>query len=364
MTDAATYSPMGDEHGMRVALRVHEVTPERLRYIKQIGVDDVLITPGTEKNNDDVLTVQGDYAPSVDELLEMKHRIEDANLRLLGINSLDRVGRHDKILLGRPGADEQLEMMKTLIKNMGEADYPVLGLLWNVVDVPDSLDFAADHMGQDDIFIENASFKAILRGGAIGAGVDLTAVDDYTEPIDFVGREYSESELLDNYEHFLNEVIPIAEDAGVYLGVHPDDPPVVEQLGGTYRLFRDFESHKKALNLYPSDHHGLRLGLGVFSEMPDEDVYEVVQYFAEHEKILFLHFRDVRGNFPTFHETFHDDPESNFDQQKMIQLLNEVGYSGVIVPNHYPVLEGDTAFQHRSKAYACGYLNGLISTIQ
>lgn len=364
MTAAVDYSPMGDDHGMRVALRVHEITPERLRYIKQIGVDDVLISPSMEKNKDNVLTVRGDYAPSVHELIEMKQRIEQENLRLLGINSLDRVGRHDKILLGRNGADEQLETMKTLIRNMGEANYPVLGLLWNVVDVPDSLDFAADHMGQEEIFIEDASFEAELRGGAMGAGVDLTAVEDYAAPIDFVGREYSESELLDNYQHFLNEVIPVAEDAGVYLGVHPDDPPVVEQLGGTYRLFRDFESHKKALDMYPSDHHGLRLGLGVFSEMPEEDVYEVVRYFAEHEKILFLHFRDVRGNFPTFHETFHDDPESNFDQQTMIQLLDEVGYAGVIVPDHYPVLAGDTSFQHRSKAYACGYLNGLISSIQ
>jgi mannonate dehydratase len=159
-------------------------------------------------------------------------------------------------------------------------------------------------------------------------------------------------------------VLPVAEEAGVQLAVHPSDPPI-EEIGGVPLLFRNFENFKRAMELVPSENHGLKLCLGCWSEM-GEDIPEVVRYFGSRDQITYVHFRDVVGTVPEFYETFLDDEESNYDEYEVVQALHEVGYSGLLLPDHVPMLEGEEAWEFGGtvgRSFTVGYIRGLLKSV-
>jgi mannonate dehydratase len=338
---------------MRVGLRTRTLSADRLAFCKQIGVDDVFLDHRAPRG--DVFTDEGDdfdeaatvtidrgVVPSVEELVRARERAADAGLRLMGIQSLS-YNVYGEIMLGKEGRDEQLETIEELLWNLGEVGLPILGYQWNPRGV-----------------VPMRTSETRLRGGARGRAFDVDEIQDPYEPVDGLEREYTEEELWANYEAFLEEILPVAEEAGVRMALHPADPPTVEQLGGIPRLFRSFEAFRRAMELVPSPNHGLKLCLGCFSEMPDTDVEDVIRHFGERDEIVFVHFRDVVGTWPSFNETFVDDDASNFDPLSAMDALRDAGFSGVIVPDHVPTVIDDTDWGHRSRAHAVGHLGGLV----
>ena len=122
-------------------------------------------------------------------------------------------------------------------------------------------------------------------------------------------------------------------------------------------LFRNFENFQRAMDLVPSDNHGLEFCLGTWSEM-GEDLFEVIEYFGERNELVYVHFRDVDGTLPSFTETFLG--EGNYDEYAILEALDDVGFSGVMIPDHVPRVEGDGDWKHRGRAYTVGYLEGMI----
>ncbi len=342
-----------DSLSMRIGVRTRSLADDRLAFCKQIGAEDVFVDhrePRGDVFDDEAaewdgtgIPVDEGVVPSVEDLERAKQRAADAGVRLAGIQSLSYTV-YGKIMLGREGADAQVETITTLIRTLGRADIPILGYQWN----------------PRGVVPMRTTRSARSRGGAAVSGFDVSELDAPYEPVDELEREYTEAELWENYEAFLEAVLPVAEEAGVHLALHPADPPTVAQLGGIPRLFRSVEAFRRAMELVPSDNHGLKLCLGCFSEMPDTDVAEVVRYFGERDKIVFVHFRDVIGTWPAFTETFIDDDASNFDPLELVAALHEVGFDGVIVPDHVPDVTGDTDWGHRGRAHAVGFLNGLL----
>ncbi|MGZ0747294.1 mannonate dehydratase [Haloparvum sp. AD34] len=351
VTDSHPTQPT-DELPLRAGLRTRTLADERLQFCRQIGVEDVFLDHRDPRgdvfadegsHDDETLVIDEGVVPSVSDLVQARRRVEDAGLRLMGIQSLS-YNVYGKIMLGKEGQERQLETIKELIRNVGQAGIPILGYQWN----------------PRGVVPMRTSQTVPLRGDAKGRGFDVNDIEDPYERAPGVEREYDEDELWENYERFLEEVLPVAEDAGVQLALHPADPPTVEQLGGIPRLFRNFEAFRRAMGLVPSDNHGLKLCLGCFSEMPDTDVTDVIEYFGERDEIVFVHFRDVIGTWPSFTETFIDDEQSNYHALDAIEALQDVGFDGVMVPDHVPEVVGDTEWGHRSRAHAISYLNGLL----
>jgi len=327
---------------MRVGVRNTELTDSQLRYLKQIGADDVFVasTTGDEQNK---LTVREDSIPSVERLVNVRNQLEEEGLRFTGIQSLSG-SIYDSIMFGEEGAERQTEAIKQLLRNLGKAGVPILGYQWNP-------------RARNVIF--STSHAKRLRGDARTREFDLSDVRDPEESSDPDAPEYDEEAFWDRYEAFLEEVLPVAEEAGVRMALHPADPPTVKKLEGIPRLMRDFETHKRAMDSVESDHHGLKLCLGCFSEMSDTDVLEVIEYFGERDEIVFIHFRDVVGTMPRFHETFVD--EGNFDEYEVLCKLREVDFSGVMIPDHIPSVEGDSDWGHRARGWTVGYLRGMLT---
>jgi mannonate dehydratase len=169
-------------------------------------------------------------------------------------------------------------------------------------------------------------------------------------------REYSEDEIWSNFEAFIKVAAQAAEEEGVMIGIHPDDPPI--SLGGVPRIFSTFENYKKALAIADSQNVGVCLCVGCWLEGGDlwgATAVEAIRHFAGQNKLFKVHFRNVDAPLPHFVETFVDDGYG--DMKEIMRTLQEVGFRGVVIPDHIPVMADDPRL---GTAFTLGYMKALI----
>ncbi len=340
--------------GMRVAVgQVSQLTDEILTFARQLGVSGMQVnTPA----------LPGVHRWEYEDIRAMRERCEAHGLRLEAIENV-HLDFYDKVMLGLSGRDEQIEHFCATIRNVGRAGVPILGYHF----MPNSVwRTARSPVGRGGALVTSFDMAAVeeRRGEMLVARTDRSGSDD---PFDTRGvvpaavYQRSEAEMWANYEYFIRALIPVAEEVGVKLALHPDDPPV-ESLGGIARLFRNFDGFKRAMAIADSDAWGLDLCLGCWSEMGGEPaVMEAIDYFGPRGKILYVHFRDVQGMVPKFAECFIG--EGNFNAARVMRALKRVGFTGFLLDDHVPFMVDDTDYGHRGRAHAIGYMQGLLDVL-
>jgi mannonate dehydratase len=254
---------------IRIAEILLEPAPDPFwAVLRQVGVEDAVgVLPRhffdwREARSD----LPWDYAP----LALFKQQVEDAGLSLAVIEDNPPM---DRIRLGRPGRDEEIEQFCTLLRSMGRLSIPVLCYNWMAV-----------------LGWLRTSVAVPGRGGAKVAGYDHRILADAGPP-----REgaVDEDALWQNLRYFLDRAVPVAEEAGVRLAMHPDDPPLspIRSIG---RIMRSVDAFQRLLELVPSEANGITLCQGNFTLMTD-DLPAAIRQFGEQGRIHFVHFRDVRG---------------------------------------------------------------------
>ncbi|HST41960.1 MAG TPA: mannonate dehydratase, partial [Conexibacter sp.] len=175
--------------------------------------------------------------------------------------------------------------------------------------------------------------------------------------------EISAEQVWDNYAYFLDAVLPVAEQAGIKLAQHPDDPPV-ETIDGVARVFNSTEAFVRAEQLSKgSPAWGLDLCVGTISERGGAaEVEKIISTFGPRGKILYVHFRDVLGTVPKFTEVFLG--EGNFDPPTVIRQLIDVGFDGWLQDDHVPFMDDDTRWGHRARAHEIGYIQGVLAALR
>lgn len=330
-----------DDLPMRVGWGSYRrLSDELIAYVSQLGIGDLTLTPWRYEEFESSMPTGEGW--SFEEITQVRDMIERHGLRLYAFETLP-IPLYD-ILTAEPDVRyEYIEEIESTVRNMGRAGVPVLG-----------------YSGHHPKGVGRTTRNYPVRGGAEATAFDRADIEEDDLILD---REYSEAELWDTYEEFLENVLPVAESAGVTLAVHPSDPPL-EKLGGLPMLFRNRENFRRAMDLVPSDHHGIKLGMGCWSEM-GEDLPDVIETFAD--DLVYVHFRDVVGTAPTFYETFIDDPDSNYDEFEVIKTLHDVGFTGVMLPDHVPMMVGDENWEYggiRGRTYTVGYLKGMLRALQ
>lgn len=334
-------------------IEIAEVLPPRptplWRMVKQAGIDHVvgsmdfsaLGRRGRIGINDDLSDIDPEYLPwGFTSLLRVKTAYEDGGFKFDVLESRPPL---DKAKLGLPGRDEQIDYAITLIKNMGRLGIPVWCYEWMPV-----------------FNWTRTSTTVPARGGALATGYDNRLMQN--APLTEFG-EVPEERLWANLEYFLKAVVPVAEEAGVQLAMHPDDPPL-SPIRGLGRIMRSIENYQRLLDLYPSPVNGIGLCQGNFTLMTD-DLPGAIRHFGKQKKIFFVHFRDVRGTPEHFVETFHD--EGKTDMRACMEAYRDVGFNGVCRPDHVPTMEGDSndnpSYSNIGRLFAIGYLKGLREAV-
>jgi len=313
-------------------------TDEQLRLLRQIGVEDVLVIPYAYDEDAFEPELPLGRAWTYGELTDVRERIEDAGLRLHTIETLP-IPLYRILLTDDPNERAALvDEVCESVRNVGRAGIDILG-----------------YSGHPPAGAQRTTMKKPVRGGALASAFDASEAERQVGgPVD-----HSEETLWERYEEFIEAVLPVAEDAGVQLAVHPSDPPV-ESIDGIPLLFRSRKNFDRALDLVPSENHGVKLCLGCFSEM-GEDAVDVVSHFED--DITYIHFRDVVGSVPRFYETFIDDEGSNYDEAAVIRTLQRIGFDGVVTSDHVPQTELDAEQEFGGdvgRVYTVGYLRGLV----
>ncbi len=172
--------------------------------------------------------------------------------------------------------------------------------------------------------------------------------------------------MWDRITYFLKRVVPVAEESKVRLCCHPHDPGMPRDKGfrGVQRVLGSVDGLKKFVDIMPSKYHGLNFCQGSVCEMlenPAKEIFDVIRYFGSRGKIFNVHFRNIKGKFLNFQETFPDD--GDVDMIKAMRVYKEIGYDGMIMPDHVPVIPGD-AGQTQAYAYAFGYIQALIQLVK
>jgi len=307
----------------------------------------MIVTPFNERNlqlaaqvgaTDIVLTYPG---PDLKSLLTAKKLVESCGLRL---THLERKIPHLKFVHNLPGRDEQIDNFKNLIRNMAEVGMEVLCYNW---------------MPDEDW--QRTSCEVLERGGARVTEFNLAHVGRNVTDAD--GRPPTPTpadKLWENLEYFLNQVIPVAEDAGIKLALHPDDPPLPE-LQGQARIIISNEALQRVVKMVPSPSNGICYCVGSLYPA-GVDILDGIRSLAD--KIFFFHARNVRGTATHFVETWHDNGE--IDMPAVFRTLKEIGYRGTYRVDHAPSMAGETnetpGYEMLGRLFAAGYLRGLVQT--
>ena len=307
-------------------------TQEDIQLVKQLGVGYVTMGSAGE---------QATY----EHFARMKKMVEDTGLKVWNIGNRD-VHNMEEVTLNLPGRDEKIEAYKQYLRNLSKA-----GIFYTTY----------AHMG-NGIW---SSEREETRGGASARALNLKSSEArghwngkvFEGPLTH-GREYTEEEIWKNYEYFIEEVVPVAEELGVRIGIHPDDPPVPE-LGGVPRcIFSSFDGYKRALEIADSPNVGICLCVGCWLEGGTgmgKDVLETIRYFGERNKIWKVHFRNVDQPLPHFVETFMDD--GYMDMYKVMKALREIDFDGALIADHVPGMVGG---RRVGLAYSIGYMKALL----
>ena len=319
--------------GAKISMQVDEsVSDEDLTWIKQMGVE--------------YLNVQtGNGHATLQNFIAIKKRVEAAGLKVWNIpNNENR--NIEEVTLGLPGRDEKIAWLKQYIRDTGKAG---IGYITYA------------HMA-NGIW---SSKPETTRGGGAARAFHLRDAKGYWNgkvyegPLTH-GRKYSKEELWENYTYFIKQIAPVAEEAGVRIGIHPDDPPVPE-LGGIPRhIFGTFDGYVKALEIANSPNIGVCLCCGTWAEggkYMGKDVYEAARAFAQMGKLWKIHFRNVTSPIPDFVETYIDNGYT--DVWKLMKTLVDVDFRGNLIADHVPAMAGG----HQSAwSYSMGYIRALYNS--
>jgi mannonate dehydratase len=129
------------------------------------------------------------------------------------------------------------------------------------------------------------------------------------------------------------------------------------------RIFRDLAGFRRATEeIAPSPNHQLDFCMGTWAEMGVECMMEGLRHFVSQGKVAYIHFRNVRGTVPRFEETFIDD--GDVDVVEVMRLLVDLDFDGMLIDDHVPHMVNDTIWMHRGRAYAVGYIKGLLHAVE
>jgi mannonate dehydratase len=285
------------------------------------------------------------WTPAV--LREYREKVESYGLKLdmvalpIGTKPEDR--QSPNITLGiSPDRDREIAVCQDIIRACGEAGIPAVKYRLFIIGITRT----ESRTGRGGAKRSSFYWDEVAQDEAPGVWGEVSA-DAYWERIDY----------------FLERVVPVAEEYGVKLACHPHDPYTPPGYRGVTRVLGTVDGMKRFVQTRQSPVHGLNFCQGTVSEMldsPGEEIFDVIRWFGERDKIFNVHFRNIKGRKLAFEETFPD--EGDVDMVRAAKTYRDVGYCGMLMPDHAPKISGANA-DWVAFAYCYGYIRAVLQSI-
>ena len=345
----------------------HLLTRENFQFARQAGATHLVVHlvdyfkggAHNPRDNQPTGTEQGwgragdpNQIWALQQLIDLSKAAAAEGLKIEAIENFDPAHWHD-VLLDGPRKKQQLENVKTIIRRLGQAGIPVMGYNFSIAGVCGRVT------------------GRFARGSALSVGMDepldvpvpngmvWNMVYDSEAPKGIVAPVNHE-ELWRRFGAFLNEILPVAEEANVKLALHPDDPPM-PTMRGQARLVYQPQLYQRVLELNPSPANAFEFCLGTVAEMTDGSLYDAVEQYSRQGKLAYVHFRNITGKVPHYRETFIDD--GDIDMLRVLRILRKNNFDGVLIPDHTPQMTCDAPW-HAGMAYALGYMRAALQAME
>lgn len=329
-----------------------DADPVPLAYIRQI--------PGVEQIVSAIYDVKVGEVWPLDKILTLKQRIEDAGLKLEVIES---VPVHEDIKLGLPSRERLIANYQQSIRNCAAAGIRVI--CYNFMPVFDWTRTEMAHTLADGS--TTLRFDAdTVRKIDPSAGIALPGWDSSYAPAELNAlldtyRGVGEDDLWRNLEYFLHAIIPVAEEVGLRMAMHPDDPP--QPIFGLPRIVKNRNDLLRLVSTIDSPANGITLCSGSLGADLCNNVESLVREFGAMNRIPFCHLRNVAvSEDGSFHETSHRSCDGSLDMAAIVRAYHEVGFDGYARPDHGRMIWGETGkpgYGLYDRALGAVYLNGL-----
>lgn len=338
--EAAPAKPAHQRALMKVGTQQAPTTRMMLQYFKRHAVDHICGYPIAEGSKTKV---------SMDDLKRLKEDCEKEGVALDMIplpmaSSYITKSESPNIMMGKsPERDREIDRVCEVLRECSQVGIPAVKY--------------------------NLTVLGVLRTGTTpGRGGTKLSTWNLSEakqdpPLTEAGPSPAPV-MWERITYFLNRVVPVANEYKIRLACHPHDPGVPPTgFRGVDRVLGTVDGLKKFIAIQESPYHGLNFCQGTVSEMlsdPANQLADVIRYFGERKKIFNVHFRNIRGHRDQFIEVFPDEGDVNF--WKIIQVYKEVGYDGMLMPDHMPRHDDDPQ-QLQAFAYSFGYIKALIQAV-
>uniref|UniRef100_UPI00344E46A6 mannonate dehydratase n=1 Tax=Carnobacterium sp. TaxID=48221 RepID=UPI00344E46A6 len=330
--------------------------PISLEYIRQI--------PGMKGIVSAIYDIPAGEVWPLEKIEELKSTIQKAGLELSVIES---VPVPEDIKLGKPSRDKYIENYKETIRNLGKAGIPVV--CYNFMPVFDwtrsDLNYLLPDGSHALIFDEEAVNKMDPRTLSLPGWDESYTAEEMNTLLDEY-KTIDEEQLWENLSYFIKEIMPVAEEAGVKMAIHPDDPPY--SIFGLPRIITNGEALDRFFNLYDSEYNGATLCVGSFASDPKNDAVAILEKALEKNRVNFVHARNVKlVGGRSFEESAHLSEMGSIDMYRVIKALSDHHYTGSIRPDHGRMIWGETGkpgYGLYDRALGATYLNGLWEAVE
>jgi len=320
----------------------HSMADADLRVMAAFGVNHICGTLPSRKL---------DESWSVEGLTRLRERVESFGIKLdmlplpLSSGYITRAEMPNIILGKSPERDREIDDICQIIRNTARAGIPALKYNLTVLGV----------------------VRTESTPGRGGSRYSTFTYDKAKQEPPLTEAGPVPADLFwERITYFLKRAIPVATEHKIRMACHPHDPGMPPKKGfrGVDRVLGNVEGLKRFIDIVDSPYHGLNFCQGTVSEMlqdPGKEIFDVIRYFGRRRKIFNVHFRNIKGRFLDFQETFPDDGDVNMIQA--IRVYKEVDYDGMLMPDHVPRIEGDTGGR-QAFAFAFGYIQALMQMIR
>lgn len=332
--------------------------PVTLQNIKQI--------PGMKGIVTAIYDVPVGQVWSRKRIRKLKSDVEQSGLKLSVIES---VPVHEDIKLGRPTRDELIDNYIQTIKNLGAEGINVV--CYNFMPVFDWTRTDLAYELQDGstalIFEEEVAKKMDPINGELSLpGWDSSYSKEEMKAIMDAYADVDEETLWKNLEYFIKKVIPAAEEAGVKMAIHPDDPPY--SIFGLPRIITCKENLERFINLYDSPYNGVTVCVGSYASDPNNNAVEMLKAMLAKNRVNFMHARNIKltGEGKSFQESAHPSEYGSIDMYEVVKALCDAKWDGPIRPDHGRMIWGETGrpgYGLFDRALGATYLYGLEEAV-
>lgn len=307
-----------------------------LKQLAQLGVRHVCIdAPGDPWQwNRDALMRHAEHVADLGLVLDMVQLP-------LPSSGIERNHQAPGIVLGKPGErDREIDGICRIIEALAEAGIGAAKYNFNVLGIP----------------------RTTSETGRGGQKLSTWRANEATdgETLTIAGK-VSADEFWERIDYFLARVVPVATSNKVRLACHPHDPMTPPGYRGfEKRVLSSVEGLMKFVQMHESPYHGLNFCQGTVAEgmeNPREEIGEVIRWFGERKKIFNVHFRNIKGGRYSFTEEFPDN--GDMDMPAAFKIYHEVGYDGMIMPDHVPHIDADNSME-TAFAFCFGYIIALF----